>query len=1261
MGSINTINAIGGERQVRNPWLGLVTYTEELVAYGYKFCGREVEIGDMLSLIEGNMLTTLYGRSGIGKSSLLEAGIFPKLRNRGYTPFWIRLGSKLGDKRSFTEQVIDVIGESPVDIIDVAKEDKSDALSVDDMLKVMETLSLTEANKDAIASKIRESRSAETQKSQNDWMAEKYLWDFFLTHRFEKKDGMPTIPVLVFDQFEEVLLKRKDETLLLLRQIYALMNNCASQPEGSEVEGRVRIVFSIREDFLYLLEEAIDLNGFALMKNNRYRLQPLSDRQAIAIITEAGRHDPRDTYAPPDAVDEKFADKIAEAIINHVRESSGDGTISTQIISLVCHQLFEKLLAEGQRPVLTLPFVSDKKNMSASLADFYLEKTKSLSEKERRYIEDTLVDNGVRKSVSLSDYKRALGDNWEYLLKDNLVHTYKVSSNAEEQVEIIHDQIAKVIEDEKEKAQLLATKKRQRRWIVASMVAILLVVLVSLFSSRMKKPIVYNYKKYVGKTLTWQGRPYEIPNGNLVLEDCAVSLYALSDAYFDTLTIRRNVKINDEIDPRTLVLDGGIINSSFPFSFDSLETIIIKAPSTLKRMCRLWRKVIYVPNLKDVFISDPNFRYADGTVFEKEGDTAWLPVISRRKQVYYDSSHWTIRNATPYTIVDIAKIFGLKEIGYYVLTCSDTTKKILNLKDIPSNGIMVGVDLPWIEEIGDSCFYKKDNIQFAYLPKTRKIGKANFCSSSYSDDLQLDTVCLPDTVVLLKNNNYNYSELTQFSNCNLRRSGFSGDVVFVCGDDKYRWSEAEHGLVKEGKSKDPQTTVSNKIRHPNNGGEGYGYDQHGKIVFLSESVTIPKDEEHELAYITETSIIPKKIKVEQGNKVYRVSDNKLYVRCNKTTEYFGTYGTEVAILALANGKRTRLERGEAWIPLVNGEYEVFWPEPYHFPEDATIYVPYGQKEFFRRVYSNRVIREMGLVRTLVLKTKIKTFSVAEHIRGGVNIGVTYDSITQTLLIKGEGVASYCDEEYFDRPEVRKCKISIKSGFHIKGNVLYDGLKPIRCITNDKPIVLPDGFNTLNGKKIHAGVYILLTADAMPSEPLLEDRTESYTFFVPHGMKRHFTVLERAGARVEEMSRMRTMWYNIPTEWLDETHHNKLVNQSWNWRYDGIPVVMFCVLSLVLILLANIWSKTKHLAEEMRSWKQRTLRGTIYLVDVVICVGCFGMWFFLQSTSTLYPAAIYALPSVTVLLIVLHGAIRLLTKRLQDSRGTMSQKKMMLNT
>jgi hypothetical protein len=65
-----------GDRTLESPWLGLAPYTEDTRAY---FHGREREKRIVAANLRARRLTVLYGSSGIGKSSLLQAGVVPTL------------------------------------------------------------------------------------------------------------------------------------------------------------------------------------------------------------------------------------------------------------------------------------------------------------------------------------------------------------------------------------------------------------------------------------------------------------------------------------------------------------------------------------------------------------------------------------------------------------------------------------------------------------------------------------------------------------------------------------------------------------------------------------------------------------------------------------------------------------------------------------------------------------------------------------------------------------------------------------------------------------------------------------------------------------------------------------------------------------------------------------------------------------------------------------------------------------------------------
>ena len=54
------------------------------------FYGRELEAPALQRQIMAHKLTVLYGASGVGKTSLIQAGVVPRLREDGYTAFYVR-------------------------------------------------------------------------------------------------------------------------------------------------------------------------------------------------------------------------------------------------------------------------------------------------------------------------------------------------------------------------------------------------------------------------------------------------------------------------------------------------------------------------------------------------------------------------------------------------------------------------------------------------------------------------------------------------------------------------------------------------------------------------------------------------------------------------------------------------------------------------------------------------------------------------------------------------------------------------------------------------------------------------------------------------------------------------------------------------------------------------------------------------------------------------------------------------------------------
>jgi AAA+ ATPase superfamily predicted ATPase len=72
----------------QNPWPGLGSFDEGSERF---FIGRRNETAELRRLVLNAPLTVLFGASGLGKTSLVQAGLFPQLRKEHYLPIYVRL------------------------------------------------------------------------------------------------------------------------------------------------------------------------------------------------------------------------------------------------------------------------------------------------------------------------------------------------------------------------------------------------------------------------------------------------------------------------------------------------------------------------------------------------------------------------------------------------------------------------------------------------------------------------------------------------------------------------------------------------------------------------------------------------------------------------------------------------------------------------------------------------------------------------------------------------------------------------------------------------------------------------------------------------------------------------------------------------------------------------------------------------------------------------------------------------------------------
>jgi tetratricopeptide (TPR) repeat protein len=341
----------------RNPWLGLASFTEETREFFY---GREEEVAELARRVQRKLLTVLFGQSGLGKTSILRAGLVPKLRGQGYCPVYVR--------------------------IDYAKEAPEPADQI----------------KQAIARTAR--RSGEWTQAGVAVQGET-LWEF-LHHRddvLHDESGATLIPLLIFDQFEEIFTLAQTDGFGRARaaRFIADLADLVENRPPKEVEAKLetddsaaerfdfarsdyRVLISLREDYLAPLEGL--KRDMPSVTQNRLRLAPMTGTQALAAVMRPGR--------------ELVSEEVASAIVRFVAGGAeiANAEVEPSLLSLICRELNDTRLAQG-RSEISLDLLAG--SHATILSNFYERSLADQPASVRRIIEDELLtESGFRENVA---------------------------------------------------------------------------------------------------------------------------------------------------------------------------------------------------------------------------------------------------------------------------------------------------------------------------------------------------------------------------------------------------------------------------------------------------------------------------------------------------------------------------------------------------------------------------------------------------------------------------------------------------------------------------------------------------------------------------------------------------------------------------------------------------------------------------------------------------------------------------------------------
>ena len=431
--------------QVTNPWKGLKAYSEGEILYG-----RNDDIQALSQYIINNTQTVLYGKSGIGKSSILNAGVFPVARKHGLYPVPVRL--EHNSDLSYVQQLSSAIVAA--------------GLRSHEVVPVIDS-------------------------------KEESLWEFIHRQYFTKiGDDIKVQPLFVLDQFEEIFTLQRNEKrkLIFFSQLADLLNDVCplyihegpndeafssistSKRDLNEVtslddftfdldddESRsdsmldyiespaYHIVFAMREDFLSYLERYTAY--IPVMKKNRFGLEPINEEQAAEIIMRPC----------PGLVDIDVAEHIIQKVTGRtdfILDGIPEIEVDSAVLSLYLSRLFEKKNPDTDK--LTNELVDEFGDNI--IRDFYLESIADLSPETIEMLEyQLLTADGRRDNVSRSDLE-SNGINADLI--DALVNDKKIlrqfSYGNDIRIEYIHDILCPVISKLKEDRELEKLKLQKK-------------------------------------------------------------------------------------------------------------------------------------------------------------------------------------------------------------------------------------------------------------------------------------------------------------------------------------------------------------------------------------------------------------------------------------------------------------------------------------------------------------------------------------------------------------------------------------------------------------------------------------------------------------------------------------------------------------------------------------------------------------------------------------------------------------------------------
>lgn len=464
----------------QNPWFSFKPYQE---SDAHSFKGRSQDITAMMKLLTSNDCVVCYAKSGIGKSSLINAGLVPRLRRKLLFPVFIRFTEDFFADNDFDTRVCTQINQVIENLNKKAKEAGRD---------------------EEYAIQPSAAPSSNKVLSAIDKQVGSSIWWWLRTHDIICRRGIFETtyhPIFIFDQFEEFFYKAQTNEQkeiffnwmrdLILNQptenvkaiIHEIQARQALSKQSLLHEGGAKVLVSLREDFVgqldYWCSQRVPIIA---LQDNRYCLMPLTEQQAEEVITEQ----------TIDGEPVTLLNDYKKVIIDSLLEADG---IAAVLLSVLCNRIFDEEVTGHANTKDELKRLSDNKEESnvESPDDPIKLFVKSLVRKvyEERLtetklplqnierVEEALVKNGFRKRVYLTDLPEVLQSTCIKLSDYYLVRIEnhgKKNGQTIQVAEIIHDRIADVIQERQQERKMRQEEKKGTRKTILLRTAAVLAV-----------------------------------------------------------------------------------------------------------------------------------------------------------------------------------------------------------------------------------------------------------------------------------------------------------------------------------------------------------------------------------------------------------------------------------------------------------------------------------------------------------------------------------------------------------------------------------------------------------------------------------------------------------------------------------------------------------------------------------------------------------------------------------------------------------------